>query len=92
MTPAELAEFVETRRQAQQLRSRSRRFAEALAVLAHIPQHETHLVAILGKPEDRTNLDAMTRWVEKSLRGIREADFDPLDYLYARLEQVLGNL
>lgn len=92
MTPAELAKFVETKRQAQQLRSRNRRFAEALTVLAHIPRHEARLVAILGMPEDRTNLDAMTRWVERNLRGIHEADFDPLDYLYARLEQILGSL
>lgn len=89
MTPVELVRFVENKRQAQQTRNRHRRLAEGLATIAHIPMHETRLVAILGKPDDRSNLDALTRWVGMQLKGVRATDFDPLDYLYARLEQAL---
>lgn len=71
------------------VRRRARNLADALAYIARIPQGHA-LVALIGHGNERTNLEALQTWVDFELKQCGLCEDNELDYLYARLQMVLG--
>jgi hypothetical protein len=71
-------------------RRRTQNLAAALASIAGIADGR-HIVSLIGKGDERSNLEALNTWVAFELKHCKLADENQLDYLYARLLMVLGD-
>lgn len=85
MTQTDFIHALDSHTQHRAHHRRHQALADMLALEAHIQPEARHLVPILGKPGDRTNLDALRSWIARELARLDLSGIDVLDYLYARL-------
>ena len=55
--------------------------ARALAQVTHIDPNDNHLVCFIGTGNERTNLEALTRWVKVTHLNTMPWDYDADDTL-----------
>jgi len=89
MTPVQFAQTWEAHQQTRTSQRRYQQLADELAMEAHIQPEAKHLVSILGKSGDRTNLDALATWIACELAKLDLSGIDVFNYLYARLAMTL---
>jgi len=67
----------------------ARNLAESLSYIARIPEGK-QLVCIVGKGNERNNMEALATWIDKELKNCSLEQCSHLDYLYARFLQLFG--
>jgi hypothetical protein len=66
----------------------------AVAAVARIDCHSKQLIALLGDGDERSNIDALTRWIKREYQKMKREDELPtseslVDALYTRLTKQL---
>lgn len=74
-----------------QKKRHTKNLAESLCLIAHIPEGK-QLVCIIGKGNERNNLEAVVSWIEQELKSCTLDTGNHLDYLYARFLQEFSDI
>ena len=86
----EMHNFIAQRQQEDAFNRRVRQLATTMAGLMYIRPEGIELIELIGTGEERNNLEALQYWIKQELHGVKLADIEPLDYLYARIQERLG--
>jgi len=81
---------IQQTRQAQERQRQVRNLTASLAAMIQLKTEGQELVAQLGRGDEANNLVALETWVARELKQLDSRDFQPLDYLFARIQIRLG--
>ncbi len=84
-----IIETINEQNHTKQKKRYTRNLAESLSCITRVPEG-MQLVCIIGEGNERSNIEALTTWIDKELKNCTLDQCSHLDYLYARLMQKLG--